>query len=57
MFYRGEKVIKTNDFLVNLFRSNDSITENSNKFALLGVMYPRHTTWVKDMIINFQKNN
>ena len=41
MYYMGRfiepnKLIKTNDFLVNLFRSNDSITENSNKFALLG---------------------
>jgi len=35
-FINGYKVIKINNFLVNLYRSKDSITVNSNKFTLLG---------------------
>lgn len=35
-FINGKKVIKNNEFLVNLYKSDDSITENSNKFILLG---------------------
>ena len=35
-FINDYKVIKINNFLVNLYRSEDSITVNSNKFTLLG---------------------
>ena len=35
-FINDYKVIKINDYLVNLYRSEDSITVNSNKFTLLG---------------------